>query len=180
MRDFTIALLYAFWLSVGTQVGSQVSSAEAQIAAAEAAATAFPSTADASHRKCTIVKPEQIVFPGGHDSPTAFDLRSGDFVARSISFGWDKTYEQAKIPLTPRHLDIRDATVRLDLTRIDPPGELRTAQFPMRNMTGGGPRFYASAPVFPTPGRWMIIATAGTNWGCFVIDRPVKTAGSVQ
>jgi hypothetical protein len=29
-------------------------------------------------------------------------------------------------------------------------------------------------PVFPTPGKWMMIMTAGSNWGCFVIDRPVK------
>jgi hypothetical protein len=24
------------------------------------------------------------------------------------------------------------------------------------------------------PGKWMMIMTAGSNWGCFVLDRPVK------
>jgi hypothetical protein len=174
MRVLAVTALLAFGVSVEVHEASQATTAEAQIAAAEKAAAAFPSAPGAPPRTCTILKPEQIVFPGGRDSPTAFDLRSGDFVARSISFGWDKTYEQSKIPLTPRNLDPRQTHVRVDLTRIDPAGESRTDQFPMRNDTAGVPRFYGATPVFSTPGRWMIVATVGTNWGCYVIDRPTK------
>ena len=176
MRCLAVAMLFACGISVGAQP-TQVMSAEAQIAAAEKAAAALPGvTANTPPRKCYILKPEQIVLPGYSKNPVSFDLSSGDFVARSISFGWDRAYEYGKIPLTPRHLD-PSIKVRLDLTRIDPSGETRTYQHQMVNVTQGG-MFYATMSHFPTPGRWMVVATAGANWGCFVFDRPVKATSS--
>ena len=172
MRRLTVALLFLCGISLGAQAPAQVTSAQAQIAAAEKAAASLPVVTANASRKCYIVKPEQIVLPGASDNPASFDLSSGDFVARSISFGWDKAYEYGKIPLTPRHLD-PSIKVRLDLTRIDPSGETRTSQHQMVNVTQGG-MFYATMSHFPTPGRWMVVATAGANWGCFVFDRPVK------
>ena len=173
MRCIAVALLCVCGIGLGAQAPAQVQSAEAQIAAAEKAAASLPSvTANAPPRKCNIVKPEQIVFPGSQ-IPASFNLASGDFVAKSISFGWDEKYEIGKMPLTPRHLD-PSTKVRLDLSRLDPPGETRTESFQMVNVTGGGQMFYATATTFPTPGRWMVIATAGANWGCYVFDRPVK------
>lgn len=174
MRCITVASICVCGISLGAQAPTQVASAEAQIAAAEKAAASLPSViANAPPRKCYILKREQIVFPGGRQIPASFDLASGDFIAKSISFGWDKNYEIGKIPLKPRHLD-PSIKVRLDLIRLDPQGETRTENFQMVNVAGGGPMFYATASTFPTPGRWMVIATAGANWGCYVFDRPVK------
>jgi hypothetical protein len=171
-------LLCVCGVSLGAQAPAPVTSVQAQIAAVEKAAASVPGLpANTPPRKCYILKPEQIVLPGASDHPASFDLSSGDFVARSISFGWDKTYEIGKIPLTPRHPD-PSVKVRLDLSRIDPSGETRAFEFPMVNVTGGKPMFYATSPSFPSPGRWMIIATAGANWGCFVIDRPVKVTST--
>jgi len=34
--------------------------------------------------------------------------------------------------------------------------------------------FFPSWLDFPTQGQWMVLATAGANWGCFVLYRPVK------
>ena len=141
---------------------------EARIAAAEEAGAAFPRVGAPKERKCTIVRRDQIVFPTTHGDPGDFNLVSGEFVAGSISFGWDTTYEQAKMPLRARQPDVGRG-VRLRLVPIDPPGEPLLLDFPQ--LIGGG---FATWPKFPTPGKWMIIATAGVNWGCFVLDRPVK------
>ena len=174
MRCLTVALLFVCGSGLGAQAPTQATSADAQIAAAERAAASLPSViAGAPPRKCNIVAPAQIVLPWSSKNPASFDLASGDFVARSISFGWDKTLEIGKIPLKPSHPDPA-ITLRLVWSRIDPAGETLTRQFPMVNVTGGGPMFYATAPQFPTPGRWMVVATAGAEWGCFVFDRPVR------
>ena len=146
---------------------------EAQIAAAEDAGAAFPrkAEADAPPRKCILVRPEQIVFPETRGNPADYTLVSGEFSAASISFGWDATYEQGKMPLTPRHPTAVGNGLTLTITRIDPPGESTTLQiftFPRNEW------FFPTWPRFPTPGRWMLVATAGVNWGCFVIERPVK------
>ena len=178
MRCLSVVLLCACGISLGAQVPARVTSPEAQIAAAEKAGASLPGvTANTPPRKCYILKPEQIVLPGASNNPASFDLASGDFVARSVSFGWDKTYEIGKIPLTPGHPDPA-IKVRLDLTRIDPSGETRTLQYQMVNVNSGHSMFYATASQFPTPGRWMVVATAGANWGCFVFDRPVKATPS--
>lgn len=57
----------------------------------------------------------------------------------------------------------------MKLVRIDPPGEQRVLEVTRLNGSA-----FATWPNFPTPGRWMIVVTAGVNWGCFVLDRPVK------
>ena len=148
--------------------------AEAQIAAAEEAGASFPRAAgatDSPPRKCTFVRADQIVFPSTQGDPAHFGLVSGEFFAGSISFGWDKTYEQAKMPLTPRHPMAVGKGLTLTITRIDPPGEttrLEVSTFPRDAW------FFPTWPKFSTPGRWMMVASAGVNWGCFVLDRPVK------
>jgi hypothetical protein len=185
MRYFSAFLFYACTIGLAAQIAPRPRTPEAQIAAAEAAGASFPrasGTADAPARKCTLVRPDQIVFPSTHGEPGAFSLVSGDFSAFSISFGWDRTYEQAKMPLTPRHPEAIGKGLTMLLVRIDPPGEtaqleVPTLAVPLQQKTEAVPRsskFFPTGPKFTTPGRWMIVATAGVNWGCFVLDRPVK------
>jgi hypothetical protein len=149
---------------------------EGQIAAAEAAGALFPralSSADSPPRKCTIVRPDQIVFPSTRGEPSSVNLVSGDFFAASISFGWGQTYEQAKMPLTPRHPDAIGNGLKMQVVRIDQSGEVRQLHVPDL-VGGGGSKFFPTWPQFASPGRWMIVVTAGVNWGCFVLDRPVR------
>jgi hypothetical protein len=146
------------------------------VAEAEAEGASYPrprSTA-ATARTCTTIRPEQIVFPSPTPTgdPKSHNLSSGDFFAGSISFGWGDNYEQAKMPLEPRRPDLVGTGLWLRVIRLDQPGEGPT--FELDRLNGGYP-FFPSWPRFPTPGKWMLIATAGVNWGCFVLDRPVKT-----
>lgn len=120
-----------------------------------------------------IIKPDHIVFPGSHGFDAS--LISGDFFAVSISFGWDKTYELSKVPFEVRHPDRIGAGLWVRLIRLDPPGDAEPFSLPDFNAIANGLRFFATTPKFPTPGKWMMIATAGANWGCFVLDRPVKS-----
>jgi hypothetical protein len=174
MRYLSAVLFYAATIGLHAQVTPGSPTPEAQIAAAEAAGASFPrasGTADAPARTCTIVRPDQIVFPSPRIDPAAFNLVSGDFVAFSISFGWDRTYQQAKIPLTPRHPEAIGNGLTMLLVRIDPPGDTVRLEVPA---FATGSTFFPTGPKFSMPGRWMIVATAGVNWGCFVLDRPVK------
>ena len=148
-----------------------------RIAEAEAEGAKHPhvKTPDPYPRKCNVIKPEQIVFPTG--KATDPYIWSGDFDAVSISFGWDKTYEQAKIPLRVLYPNAIGNGLRIRLERLDPPGSAPpfTLNGFNANTMNSSEQFFASWPVFPTPGKWMMIMTAGSNWGCFVLDRPVKT-----
>ena len=106
-----VALAYcASVISLNAQVPSRTMTPAEQIAATEARGAAFPraSGTETFARKCTVVRPEQIVFPTTTGYPSAFNLVSGDFWAGSISFGWDRTHQQAKMPLTPRHFSWGD------------------------------------------------------------------------
>ena len=174
VRTVLVALLGLATVGVAAQeiVPAQTPAPDSLIVAAERSARYFPFVGRTPPpRTCAVVKPEQIVFPSTTGDPKSFNLLSGEFTAGSISFGWDKTYEQAKMPLTPKHAYEIGNGLQLELTRLDPRGErvVRTYK-PLSNGS------FATWPRFSTPGRWMIIATAGANWGCFVIDRPVKTA----
>src|SRR5262245_37307584 len=114
----TVVGIYAQTQSSAPDLAAQIKTAEEHvtnarprsIAEAEAEGASYPRVdADTRNkwppRTCMLIKPEQIVFP---TSKAGFDpsLRSGDFSAVSISFGWDKTYELAKVPLEVRHPDI--------------------------------------------------------------------------
>lgn len=189
MRD-VVALALSLSVTAATaQTPSNAQRLAADIAAAEARVTvarprtvaeaeaegaayprATPASASLPARTCTIVRPDQIVFPTTHGDPAAYNLRSGDFESGSISFGWGDNYEQAKMPLVPRHLDVVGAGLWLRVIRLDQPGEGPT--FALGSLNAG--RFFPSWPRFPTPGKWMLLVTAGANWGCFVLDRPVK------
>jgi hypothetical protein len=53
--------------------------------------------------------------------------------------------------------------------RIDPSGETRVFDGLSISTNGTGTLFYPTGVHLPTSGRWLMVATAGNNWGCFVI-----------
>jgi hypothetical protein len=191
-RHLPFLAFCAYAVAVSAQVRSgpeslaaQISAAEAQmtvahphtLAEAEAEGAAYPHVTstlpvDRPARTCVTIRPDQIVFSTTRGDPHAYRVRSGDFDAPSISFGWGDTYEQAKMPLRPLHPGVIGAGLWIRLIRLDPPGEGPT--FALDSLNRSYP-FFPSWPKFPTPGKWMMLVTAGANWGCFVLDRPIKT-----
>jgi hypothetical protein len=141
------------------------------IKTAEAEGAAFPRMKDDdTPRLCMIVRPDQIVFPTTKGNPAAYVLRSGDFTSVSISFGWDRAYEIAKLPMRPSYPDSIGSGLRVRVTRIDPPGDTLVTDVPSLDDKR---IFFPTFVTFPTPGKWIIVAWAGVNWGCYVIDRPI-------
>jgi hypothetical protein len=191
IRYFPALVFCAYAAALSAQVQSGPESLVAQISASEAHVTvARPHTileaeaegatyphvtstrpVDGPARTCVTIRPDQILFPSTRGDANAYRLRSGDFDAPSISFGWGDTYEQAKMPLRPLHPGVIGVGLWIRLIRLDPPGEGPT--FALDNLNRPDP-FFPSWPRFPTPGKWMMLLTAGANWGCFVLDRPVK------
>src|SRR5262249_6223013 len=104
---------------------------EGRIAAIEKDALTFPRAAArggvaAGAPTCTVVPPDQIVFPSTKGDPSRYNVSSGEFSAGSISFGWGPTMEIAKMPLVPKHADNVGNGLRIISSRIDPPGETVT------------------------------------------------------
>jgi len=168
------------------ELSAQIKLAEPQVikarprtvAEAEAAGAAYPRVPDAekSVRTCTTIRPEQIVLPPPAKAISPF-VQSGEFEAASISFGWDQTYVQAKMPLVPRYREVIGSGLYIRVIRLDQPGEgpMFTLNGFSANANSPWTKFFASWPQFPAPGKWMMLVTAGANWGCFVLDRPVKS-----
>jgi len=166
-------------------LAAQISAAEAHvtvarphtIAEAQAEGAVYPHVTstfpvDRPARTCVTIRPDQIVFPTTKGDSGAYRLRSGDFEAGSVSFGWGDTYERAKMPLRPLHPEVIGAGLWIRLIRMDPPGEDST--FALHDLNRAD-RSFPSWPKFAAPGKWMMLVTAGANWGCFVLDRPTKS-----
>jgi len=108
---------------------------------------------------------------GGQISPV-FPLTAG----RMGKIWWSPIHNSKDMPpliIRGRNLTTMKDTVRLTMTNIGQPAR-------------GGRRvpeseriyFFPSGTTLPTPGRWLIIATSGPNWGCFVLT--VKAASPVH
>jgi hypothetical protein len=96
-------------------------------------------------------------------------IRSGEFVAGPFgAFGrdWARDPRDGKLWWVPLHREpMPGLTVRAVL--LDDPAIDRT--FTLTPAAGADGPFYPSGVVLPVPGRWMLLATAGPDWGCFVI-----------
>jgi hypothetical protein len=104
--------------------------------------------------------------------------RSGDFVAgpfQRYNEIWSQGY--GKLWWEPAVLSGRDTlplTVRV--TRLDAPGTAAVFSQPFLahgvappSNTRTSPDFYPSGIHVATAGRWLFVATAGPNWGCYVL-----------
>jgi len=100
---------------------------------------------------------------GGQISP-AFPLIAG----QRGKIWWAPVHNSKNMPpllVRGRNLTTMKDTVRFTLTGIAFPIPSSGARVPESERT----YFFPSGTTLPTPGRWLVVATSGTNWGCFVL-----------
>jgi hypothetical protein len=173
-----IAILLVAQFVSAQSIPTSVQAAEAEGAAyVRSTAPAYTPTAFTSpftgsvERKCT-VQPSTDATNGA--------LRSGEIVMRTRVIGpWGlKADRPHKILWLPLHnpYEFRD-TLLIRAVRIDNPAD--TFRLSVPNWAYGGRAHmqesgFPSEVRFPTAGSWIVIATAGSDWGCFVL--PVQPA----
>lgn len=110
----------------------------------------------------------------GTDLTGSGSVRSGDFIVR----GWQllTAGDTSKLLWAPVH-DPGSAhvTVRLRAARLDHPADTLRLEFPgvVRSPSRARPSRefgFISLVSFPTPGRWLVVATSRNDWGCFLVD----------
>lgn len=119
-----------------------------------------------AERRCVAVAPDVSLAPGG-------SLRSGDFIIRSglLSWVWPHANGEYKVLWLPLHTprDIRE-TLLLRATRVGQSADSIRIRIPAAG-TPGAPRSASGFPslvTFPKAGQWVVVATAGNDWGCFL------------
>jgi hypothetical protein len=121
-----------------------------------------------SERRCVPSIPDDSL-PGGA-------LRSGDFIIRTRFTGrgglrvTKSSYSDgSKILWIPRHgsADRGDTLLLRAVRMASPPDSFRqrVTDFPHSHGEYG----FVSGVRFPAPGQWLVVATAGTDWGCFLL-----------
>jgi hypothetical protein len=103
--------------------------------------------------------------------------RSGEFVV-SGEIGALMVAREGKVSWTPFHDPASaHATLLVRGSRLDHPGI--TSRFVSANYalpaTANGSvtrdhAFYPSSFSLPSPGRWLLVATSGDDWGCFIVN----------
>ena len=107
---------------------------------------------------------------------------SGDFTAGPfgslLGGGFRTSWHEGhtKVWWAPRHLadarprDVGENGLLVRSRRLDVPSEAALYRYGgiVRSMNGVG--FFNSGFWLPSSGRWMVVATFGANWGCFVVD----------
>jgi hypothetical protein len=130
----------------------------------------FAGTAD---RRCV---PATAPDPRGSGS-----LRSGDIVVRGTPSELTAG-KRRKILWLPLHGSGASRATRLIVRadRVGSPGD--SVRFSVAGLayTPGPPTTrlysYPSEVTLPAPGEWIVVATAGPDWGCFVVDVSEATA----
>ena len=102
-------------------------------------------------------------------NPNESEIRSGDFLIGAEvggSLGAPMAGREAKIYWVPRHPAVGDTLV-VRATLLDSPAD--TSRFVSANWAVSTGWFYASGYLLPKSGRWLVIATSGPDWGCFIL-----------
>ncbi len=104
-------------------------------------------------------------------------MRSGDFVAGPFDLYngvWRQGY--GKLWWHPNEMPPEAPVLVVQAIRLDEPAD--GLVFEAKQVAGQsgptesgatGTRFYPTGIRLPTVGRWMLVATAGNNWGCFIL-----------
>lgn len=99
-------------------------------------------------------------------------LRSGEFEIGG-QIGGDAVLTgatTAKVWWVPQHPS-RGEPLILRAARLDAPAD--TFRIAIESWASAGPDghwFYSSGTPLPRAGRWLFVATAGPDWGCFVLE----------
>lgn len=103
------------------------------------------------------------------------NVRSGGFVAGNFGanaqdfasfYQQSRKHTAVKIYWVPLHVDhMRELTVQATL--LPSRTVVRTTRHDLVG-AGGGAVFYSSGIPIPVPGTWELVATAGSNKGCFI------------
>jgi hypothetical protein len=122
------------------------------------------------------------------DVGTNHEVRSGEFVAgpfdlfpdmRLKALEWGRN--GGKLWFIPRHIPPRypppadSASLLVRATRLDRSAGSRERSWSIWSRAQGSKPpvlFFATNPPLTSSGRWMVVATAGPNWGCFVLELP--------
>jgi hypothetical protein len=118
-------------------------------------------------------------------------LRSGDFIVRGAfsdaSWGGFQAVKEHKVLWVPLHRSaLRKPPLVIRAARVgNPPDSVR---FRVEGLAHEGlahgpdrppPLYgYPSEVSFPSAGQWVIVATAGNDWGCFVIHVAPRADGN--
>jgi len=112
-------------------------------------------------------------------------LRSGDFIVRGefskASWGGIQAVKKHKVLWLPLHGSSSRIPLVVRAARIGSPAD--SVRFRVEGLAyspGPSGRLYGypSEVSFPSAGQWVIVATAGNDWGCFVLDVAAHTDGN--
>src|SRR5206468_2688572 len=81
---------------------------------------------------------------------------------------WAPVHQSDKMPplrLRGRNLTTPRDTLRLTISKV----VLSVAGSDPRSQPPGTRYFFPSLLTFPRPGRWLLVATTGPSWGCFLL-----------
>ena len=134
-----------------------------------------------AERRC-VVAAEYVAYTSAPNG----SLRSGDFIVRGglLNASWGgfqagKGYKVGWLPLHGSSLHKPPLVVRA--ARIGNAADsvhLRIEGLAQATSGGSEPLYaYPSLVSFPSAGQWVIVATAGNDWGCFVLDVAPRANG---
>jgi hypothetical protein len=177
------AVVFGLAAELQAQAGSPSSSqrADSLVAAAEAAGAAHPRAArlrqlpaswdasawwGSSDRKCVAARGRG-------------PIRSGDFIIGGALGDQPAILPRvpAKIWWAPLHNSEHMDSLVVVGQRLSPPMQIRLSfglvAFPVtpqaRAEPGAREYFYPSRTVIPDWGQWLLVASSGPNWGCFIV-----------
>ncbi|MDX2260088.1 MAG: hypothetical protein SFU84_00145 [Gemmatimonadales bacterium] len=103
-------------------------------------------------------------------------VRSGDFIAgpfETYNDVWKQGY--GKLWWHPSEMTPKPPLLVVQATRLDEQAESRVFEssdiaWPSgpKESEATSLKFYPTGIRLPSLGRWMLVATAGNNWGCFI------------
>ena len=106
------------------------------------------------------------------DADKASIAQSGDFIAGPFALyneNWHNGY--GKLVWQPAVVSAAaPATLTVRARRLDAQDQARVFEGFVPTYSRAGPtKFYITGVHLPSTGRWLMVATAGPNWGCFLL-----------
>ncbi len=116
------------------------------------------SVAGTSERRC--VETER------HPAVRSGDIVAGTFDVRALILTVPpEDRPQRKLWWAPVHMS-KAPELRIRAGKLNAPGVTATLNFESKAPVD----FFPSGVRLPEPGRWILVVTSGSNWGCFIYD----------